>query len=215
MNKFNLSLIQWSLLIIRLSKVIRFFDFVLSLVGLVILAPIFIVLAVWIKIDSMGPVFYKQIRVGQNGKDFGLFKFRSMVVDADKKGLITVGGRDPRITRSGYFIRKYKLDELPQLINVLLGDMSLVGPRPEVRKYVELYTDEQQKVLSAKPGITDYASIEYMDENEILGKSSDPEKTYIEEIMPEKIKYNMKYINNKSLFEYFKIILLTVLKIVR
>ena len=194
---------------------IRFFDFVLSLVGLVILAPIFIVLAVWIKIDSMGPVFYKQIRVGQNGKDFGLFKFRSMVVDADKKGLITVGGRDPRITRSGYFIRKYKLDELPQLINVLLGDMSLVGPRPEVRKYVEFYTDEQQKVLSVKPGITDYASIEYMDENEILGKSNDPEKTYIEEIMPEKIKYNMKYINNKNLFEYFNIIFLTVLKIVR
>ncbi|WP_049374680.1 sugar transferase [Haemophilus influenzae] len=194
---------------------IRFFDFILSLVGLVVLALIFIVLAIWIKIDSKGPVFYKQVRVGQNGIDFGLFKFRSMVVDADKKGLITVGGRDPRITRSGYFIRKYKLDELPQLINVLLGDMSLVGPRPEVRKYVDLYTDEQQKVLSVKPGITDYASIEYMDENEILGKSSDPEKTYIEEIMPEKIKYNMKYINNKNLFEYFKIILLTVLKIVR
>ena len=194
---------------------IRFFDFILSLVGLVVLAPIFIVLAIWIKTDSKGPVFYKQVRVGQNGIDFGLFKFRSMVVDADKKGLITVGGRDPRITRSGYFIRKYKLDELPQLINVLLGDMSLVGPRPEVRKYVELYTDEQQKVLSAKPGITDYASIEYMDENEILGKSNDPEKTYIEEIMPEKIKYNMKYINNKNLFEYFKIIFLTVLKIVR
>ena len=215
MNKFNLSLIQWSLLIIRLSKVIRFFDFVLSLVGLVILAPIFIVLAVWIKIDSVGPVFYKQIRVGQNGKDFGLFKFRSMVVDADKKGLITVGGRDPRITRSGYFIRKYKLDELPQLINVLVGDMSLVGPRPEVRKYVELYDDDQNKVLSVKPGITDYASIEYMDENEILGKSTDPEKTYIEEIMPEKIKYNMKYIKNRSLIEYFKIIFLTVLKIIR
>ena len=194
---------------------IRFFDFILSLVGLVVLAPIFIVLAIWIKIDSKGPVFYKQVRVGQNGIDFGLFKFRSMVVDADKKGLITVGGRDPRITRSGYFIRKYKLDELPQLINVLVGDMSLVGPRPEVRKYVDLYTDEQQKVLSVKPGITDYASIEYMDENEILGKSSDPEKTYIEDIMPEKIKYNMKYINNKNLFEYFKIILLTVLKIVR
>lgn len=215
MNKFNLSLIQWSLLIIRLNKVIRFFDFVLSLVGLVILAPVFIVLAVWIKIDSVGPVFYKQIRVGQNGKDFGLFKFRSMVVDADKKGLITVGGRDPRITRSGYFIRKYKLDELPQLINVLVGDMSLVGPRPEVRKYVELYDDEQNKVLSVKPGITDYASIEYMDENEILGKSKDPEKTYIEEIMPEKIKYNMKYIKNRSLIEYFKIIFLTVLKIIR
>ena len=194
---------------------IRFFDFILSLVGLVVLAPIFIVLVIWIKIDSKGPVFYKQVRVGQNGIDFGLFKFRSMVVGADKKGLITVGGRDPRITRSGYFIRKYKLDELPQLINVLVGDMSLVGPRPEVRKYVDLYTDEQQKVLSVKPGITDYASIEYMDENEILGKSNDPEKTYIEEIMPEKIKYNMKYIQNKNLFEYFKIILLTVLKIVR
>lgn len=194
---------------------IRFFDFILGLVGLVVLAPIFIVLAIWIKTDSKGPVFYKQVRVGQNGINFGLFKFRSMVVDADKKGLITVGGRDPRITRSGYFIRKYKLDELPQLINVLVGDMSLVGPRPEVRKYVNLYTDEQQKVLSAKPGITDYASIEYMDENEILGKSSDPEKTYIEDIMPEKIKYNMKYINNKNLFEYFKIIFLTVLKIVR
>ena len=194
---------------------IRFFDFILGLVGLVVLAPIFIMLAIWIKIDSKGPVFYKQVRVGQNGIDFGLFKFRSMVVDADKKGLITVGGRDPRITRSGYFIRKYKLDELPQLINVLLGDMSLVGPRPEVRKYVELYTDEQQKVLSVKPGITDYASIEYMDENEILGKSSDPEKTYIEEIMSEKIKYNMKYIQNKSLMEYFKIIFLTILKIIR
>ena len=194
---------------------IRFFDFILSLVGLVVLAPIFIVLAIWIKIDSKGPVFYKQVRVGQNGIDFGLFKFRSMVVDADKKGLITVGGRDPRITRSGYFIRKYKLDELPQLINVLVGDMSLVGPRPEVRKYVNLYTDEQQKVLSVKPGITDYASIEYMDENEILGKSNDPEKTYIEEIMPEKIKYNMKYIQNKNVSEYFKIIFLTLLKIVR
>ena len=194
---------------------IRFFDFILSLVGLVVLAPIFIVLAIWIKTDSKGPVFYKQVRVGQNSIDFGLFKFRSMVVDADKKGLITVGGRDPRITRSGYFIRKYKLDELPQLINVLVGDMSLVGPRPEVRKYVDLYTDEQQKVLSVKPGITDYASIEYMDENEILGKSSDPEKTYIEEIMPEKIKYNMKYIQNKNVSEYFKIIFLTLLKIVR
>ena len=194
---------------------IRFFDFILSLVGLVVLAPIFIVLAIWIKIDSTGPVFYKQVRIGQNGIDFGLFKFRSMVVDADKKGLITVGGRDPRITRSGYFIRKYKLDELPQLINVLVGDMSLVGPRPEVRKYVDLYTDEQQKVLSVKPGITDYASIEYMDENEILGKSNDPEKTYIEEIMPEKIKYNMKYIQNKNVSEYFKIIFLTLLKIVR
>ncbi|MCQ9121678.1 sugar transferase [Rodentibacter pneumotropicus] len=201
--------------IIRLNKVTRFFDFILSLIGLVVLAPIFFILAIWIKTDSSGPVFYKQIRVGKNGKDFSLFKFRSMVVDAEKKGLITVGGRDPRITRSGYFIRKYKLDELPQLMNVLVGDMSLVGPRPEVRKYVDLYNEEQQKILSVQPGITDYASIEYMDENEILGKSDDPEKTYIEEIMSEKIKYNMKYIQNKSLIEYFKIIFLTVLKIIR
>ncbi|BFU60219.1 MULTISPECIES: sugar transferase [Rodentibacter] len=194
---------------------IRFFDFILSLIGLIIFSPIFIILVIWIKLDSKGPIFYKQIRIGLYGKEFELFKFRSMVMDADKKGLITVGGCDPRVTRSGYFIRKYKLDELPQLINVLVGDMSLVGPRPEVRKYVELYNNEQRKVLSIKPGITDYASIEYMDENEILGKSNDPEKIYIEKIMPEKIKYNMKYIQNKNLFEYFKIIFLTMLKIIR
>ena len=138
-----------------------------------------------------------------------------MRVGSDAKGLITVGGRDPRITRSGYFIRKYKIDELPQLWNVLKGDMSLVGPRPEVEKYVNLYTPEQRKVLSVRPGITDYASIEYVDENEILSKSDDPDKTYIEEIMPDKIRYNMKYINNRSIAEYFKIIFLTAFKIIR
>lgn len=193
----------------------RFFDVIISFIGLIILLPIFFFIAIWIKCDSKGPIFYKQVRVGKNGVDFYLYKFRSMRVGADKKGLITVGGRDPRITYSGYFIRKYKIDELPQLLNVLKGDMSIVGPRPEVRKYVDLYTDEQRLVLSIRPGITDYASIEYIDENEILGKSSDPEKTYIEDIMPEKIKYNMKYINNKTLFEYFKIIFLTGLKIFR
>ena len=134
---------------------------------------------------------------------------------ADKSGLITVGGRDPRVTRSGYYIRKYKLDELAQLINVFLGDMSLVGPRPEVRKYVDMYTDEQRKVLSVRPGITDYASIEYMDENVLLEKSADPDKTYVEEILPAKIKLNMRYIENKSVKEYFKIIFLTIVKIVR
>lgn len=192
---------------------IRLFDFLFSILGLVILSPLFAIVAIWIKFDSSGPVFYKQIRVGKDNKDFRLFKFRSMVTDAENKGLITVGGRDPRVTRSGYFIRKYKLDELPQLINVLIGEMSLVGPRPEVRKYVDLYDEEQRKVLSVKPGITDYASIEYIDENELLAKSDDPERTYIDIIIPEKIRYNMKYIENSSVKEYFKIIFLTVLKI--
>lgn len=191
---------------------IRLFDIFFSLVGMIILSPLFLILSIWIKFDSSGPVFYKQIRVGKDNNDFKLFKFRSMVIDADKKGLITVGGRDPRITRSGYFIRKYKLDELPQLINVFKGDMSLVGPRPEVRRYVNMYDETQQKVLTVRPGVTDYASIEYIDENEILGKAENPEKIYIEKIMPRKIKLNMKYIDNKSLSEYFKIIFLTIKK---
>ena len=194
---------------------IRFFDFLFTILGLIILSPLFLIVAIWIMLDSSGPVFYKQTRVGRNNKDFKLLKFRSMVTDADKKGLITVGGRDPRVTQSGYFIRKYKLDELPQLLNVLIGDMSLVGPRPEVRKYVDLYNETQRKVLSVKPGITDYASIEYIDENEILGRAENPEKVYIEQIMPEKIVYNMKYIQNRSVKEYFKIIFLTLGKIVK
>ena len=194
---------------------IRFFDFFFTVLGLIILSPLFLIVAIWIKLDANGPVFYKQTRVGRNNKDFKLLKFRSMVTDADKKGLITVGGRDPRVTRSGYFIRKYKLDELPQLINVLKNDMSLVGPRPEVRKYVDLYNEIQRMVLSVKPGITDYASIEYIDENEILGKAENPEKVYIDQIMPEKILYNMKYIQNRSVKEYFKIIFLTIGKIVK
>lgn len=193
----------------------RIFDIVASGLGLIILSLLFLVLAIWIKLDSKGPVFYRQVRVGKNNKDFRIFKFRSMVVNADKGSLITVGGRDSRVTRSGYYIRKYKLDELAQLINVFNGDMSLVGPRPEVRKYVDLYTEEQKKVLSVRPGITDYASIEYMDENVLLEKSSDPDETYIEEIMPAKIKLNMKYINNQTLVEYFKLIFLTLFKIVR
>lgn len=194
---------------------IRLFDILFSCIGLISLSPLFVVVAIWIKLDSIGPVFYRQIRVGKNDKDFRIFKFRSMRVGSDTKGLITVGGKDMRVTRAGYFLRKYKVDELPQLLNVFVGDMSLVGPRPEVRKYVDLYTPEQLKVLSVRPGITDYASVEYVDENEILGAAEDSERTYIEQILPDKIRYNMKYINHQTLGEYFKIIWLTFLSIFR
>jgi lipopolysaccharide/colanic/teichoic acid biosynthesis glycosyltransferase len=193
---------------------IRFFDLLFSLVGLVLLSPLLIIVYVFIILESKGSGFYTQQRVGLNGIDFKLFKFRSMAVGSDKKGLITIGGNDVRITKTGLFIRKFKIDELPQLFNVLIGDMSLVGPRPEVRKYVDLYTEEQRRVLDVKPGVTDYASIEYADENEILGLASDPDKTYIQEIMPAKIELNIKYIENKNLKEYFKIIFLTFYKIV-
>lgn len=194
---------------------IRFCDIVLSCLGLLLLSPLFVVVAVWIVIDNPGPVFYRQQRVGKDGKDFGLLKFRSMRVGADKSSLITIGEHDSRITRAGYYIRKYKLDELPQLWNVLVGDMSLVGPRPEVRKYVDMYTDEQRLVLSVRPGITDYASIEYIDENRILAQAEDPDRTYIEEIMPAKIAMNMRYIEHQTLGEYLKIIFLTFAKIIR
>lgn len=194
---------------------IRLCDILFSLFGLIVLGPLFLIVALWIVLDNPGPVFYRQQRVGKDGKDFGLLKFRSMRVGADKMSLITVGDRDPRVTRAGYYIRKYKLDELPQLWNVLTGDMSLVGPRPEVRRYVELYTDEQRRVLAVRPGITDYASIEYIDENRLLAEAADPDKTYIEQIMPAKIQLNMRYIEHQTLGEYFRIIRLTLFKIIR
>lgn len=194
---------------------IRFCDIIFSLVGLLILSPLFLIVALWIIIDDPGPVFYRQQRVGKGGKDFYLLKFRSMRMGADKMSLITIGERDPRVTRAGFYIRKYKLDELPQLWNVLVGDMSLVGPRPEVRKYVDTYTPEQWLALSVRPGITDYASIEYIDENRLLAQSANPDKTYIEEIIPAKIALNMRYINHQTLGEYFKIIFLTFYRIVR
>lgn len=193
---------------------IRFLDFIFSLLGIILLSPIFLLLYVVIRLESRGGGFYRQLRVGRDNKDFHVYKFRSMRIGADKQGLITVGGRDPRITRIGYFIRRYKLDELPQLFNVLKGEMSLVGPRPEVRKYVEMYTDDQRKVLSVRPGITDYASIEYVDENSILGQAADADRAYVEQILPDKIKYNMKYIDHCSVKEYFKIIFLTIWSIV-
>ena len=191
------------------SFMIRFLDISLSLLGLVILAPVFVLIAIRIKIDSRGTVFFRQIRVGKNGKDFKLFKFRTMRLDADRGGLLTVGGRDSRITPVGYYLRKYKIDELPQLWNVLVGEMSLVGPRPEVRKYVNFYTEDQRKILEVRPGITDLASIKYKYENEILSKSGDAEHTYISQIMPDKIKLNMDYINNPGVLKYFQIIVKT------
>ena len=193
----------------------RLCDIVFSFFGLLFLSPLFLIVALWIVIDDPGPVFYRQQRVGRHNKDFGLLKFRSMRVGADKMSLITIGDRDPRVTRAGYYIRKFKLDELPQLWNVLIGDMSLVGPRPEVRRYVDLYTEKQRQVLSVRPGITDYASIEYIDENKLLAQAADPDKTYIEEIMPAKIELNRRYINNPTLGQYFKIIFLTIAKIIR
>ena len=193
----------------------RFFDILFSALALVILLPLWLIVALAIAIESRGGVFYRQVRVGHGNQDFKLYKFRTMRVGSDKKGLITVGGHDNRITKVGYFLRKYKIDEFPQLINVLKGDMSLVGPRPEVRKYVEMYSPEQMKVLSIRPGITDYASIEYVNENEVLGASDDPEKTYIEEVMPAKLELNLKYIQNHSLSEYFKIIFKTFMAILK
>ena len=176
----------------------RLFDIVASGLGLIVLSPLFLVLAIWIKLDSKGPVFYRQVRVGYKNKDFRIFKFRSMRVGSDKGSLVTIGGHDPRVTRSGYFIRKFKFDELPQLINVFLGDMSLVGPRPEVRHYVDYWTPEQMHVLDVRPGITDPASIKFRNENELMEKAEDPEKYYIEVIMQEKIKLYLEYVEKHS-----------------
>jgi len=189
---------------------IRFFDIAFSLFGLCLLSPFFAIISILIKIDSAGPVFYRQLRVGKGGIDFYLFKFRSMFVESEKKGLLTVGARDTRITPFGYFIRKYKLDELPQLYNVLVGEMSLVGPRPELRKYVDLYSFEEREVLSIRPGITDNASILFKNENELLGKVKNSEEYYIKTIMPEKIKLNMLYIKDQSIYQYFRIIFKTI-----
>lgn len=178
----------------------RIFDVIASGLGLIVLSPLFLILAIWIKLDSKGPVFYRQVRVGYKNKDFRIFKFRSMRVGADKGSLVTIGGHDPRVTRSGYFIRKFKFDELPQLINVFLGDMSLVGPRPEVRHYVDYWTSEQMHVLDVRPGITDPASIKFRNENELMEKAEDPEKYYIEVIMQEKIKLYLEYVEKHSFF---------------
>lgn len=193
----------------------RIFDIVASGIGILILSPVFVVISVWIKLDSTGSVFYRQIRVGRNNVDFKLFKFRSMRVGADKKGLLTVGDRDTRVTRFGYYLRKYKLDELPQLINVFIGDMSLVGPRPEVRKYVDLYTEKQMCILNVRPGITDMASIRYRNETVLLEQAEDPETYYREIIMQDKLKINEKYIVNSSFWIDLGIIFKTIIAVVK
>ena len=192
----------------------RIFDIILSLFGLIILLPFMLIIAIFIKLDSKGPIFFRQVRVTKGGKEFKIFKYRTMKVGSDKYSQITVG-KDGRITKIGSFLRKYKLDEIPQLINVFIGDMSLVGPRPEVPKYVALYTDEQKEILKVRAGITDYASIEFSDENNLLALEEDSEKAYIEKIMPKKIELNKKYLSEISILADIKIILLTIKKILK
>ncbi|MCC6385665.1 MAG: sugar transferase [Bacteroidia bacterium] len=192
----------------------RTFDFLTSLVLLILFSPLLLLISVLISVDSRGKVFFIQQRVGLNNIEFGIIKFRTMHSGAEAKGQLTVSHRDPRITRIGYFLRKYKFDELPQLVNVLKGDMSLVGPRPEVRKYVDFYQKEQLKVLSVRPGITDYASIEYADENERLAASLNPEQEYIESIMPAKLQINLRYIEEQSFLTDLRILFLTLIRIV-
>ena len=192
----------------------RIFDIISSLFGLILLSPFMIIIAILIKLDSKGPIFFKQVRVTKNGREFKIFKYRTMKIGSDKYSQITVG-KDSRITKVGDFLRKYKLDEIPQLINVLIGDMSLVGPRPEVPRYVALYTEEQREILKVRAGITDYASIEFSNENDILANETDPEKAYIEKIMPRKIELNKKYLSEISVMTDIKIILLTIKKILK
>jgi lipopolysaccharide/colanic/teichoic acid biosynthesis glycosyltransferase len=192
----------------------RLFDIFFSITGIICSSPVLLVVWILIRLESKGPAIFRQMRVGLNNSDFVLYKFRSMYLQSEKSGQLTVGMRDQRITKVGYYIRKYKLDELPQLFNVLNGSMSIVGPRPELRKYVNCYNSEQMRVLSVKPGITDYASLKYHKENELLGKSANPEKEYIEVIMPDKLTLNLKYINNKSLIGDTFIIIQTIVKII-
>lgn len=190
----------------------RIFDFLLSLIGIIIISPILIIVSILIKLDSKGNILFLQKRVGRYGKEFNIYKFRTMVSDAEKLGKQITVGNDSRITKVGAFLRKYKIDELPQLFNVLKGDMSLVGPRPEVPRYVKLYNDEQKKVLNVRPGITDMASLRYKDENEILGKVDNPEEYYINVIMKDKLELNLEYIEKSNIFFDLYLIIKTVIK---
>ena len=194
---------------------IRFFDIVISLILLIILSPIFLLIFIVIKLDSKGSVIFRQERVGLNNTNFIMYKFRSMQMNTQKKSSLTLGDKDDRITGAGTFLRKWKLDELPQLWNVLIGDMSMVGPRPELRKYVDYYTPSEMEILSVKPGITDIASLKYRDEAAILGTQTDPETYYIKKILPEKIQLNKIYFQKKNLQNYFWILFNTILSIIK
>jgi lipopolysaccharide/colanic/teichoic acid biosynthesis glycosyltransferase len=191
----------------------RIFDICFALLGLLILLPVFMLIAIWIKLGSKGPVFFKQQRIGKGQQPFYILKFRTMIVDAERLGKQITVGKDPRITRSGHLLRKYKLDELPQLVNVLLGQMSFVGPRPEVPYYVNYYNEQQKAVLSIRPGITDWASIKYRDENALLNSAEQPETLYIEKIMPDKLNINLQYLQSASLKKDIQIIFQTLHKI--
>jgi lipopolysaccharide/colanic/teichoic acid biosynthesis glycosyltransferase len=192
----------------------RIVEFFVALTALIILLPLFVLIALGILMDSTGGVFFSQKRVGKNNSDFTIYKFRTMVPGASKSGLLTTGHTDQRVTRFGTLLRNYKLDELPQLYNILTGDMSFVGPRPEVRKYVSLYTPEQRKVLTVRPGLTDYASLEYINEGAMLASRDDPEKAYVENIMPAKLALNLKYLEEKSPGTDLRIILKTIKRLV-
>jgi lipopolysaccharide/colanic/teichoic acid biosynthesis glycosyltransferase len=199
---------------VKSSATKRVFDILLSLTGIGLLLPFSILIAFFIIVDSRGGVFFVQTRVGQDNRDFRLFKFRTMKVNSDKGLNLTVGNKDSRITRAGRILRKFKLDELPQLINVLIGDMSIVGPRPEVRKYVDMYNAEQMQILKMKPGLTDYASIKYRNENEVLEKAEDPEEFYIREVMPEKLKLNALYMKKQSIILDIRLIFQTAYAVI-
>lgn len=193
----------------------RIFDFTASLLGIIVLCPFLLLIAILIKIDSKGPVLFRQVRVGKHGKKFKILKFRTMIADTEEKGMQITVGNDYRITKLGHFLRKFKIDELPQLINVMIGDMSFVGPRPEVPRYVAIYDERQRDVLKLRPGITDLASIEYRDENTLLAESNDPEKTYIDSILPKKIELNMEYLEKMSIIYDFRLILKTILVVLK
>lgn len=192
----------------------RGFDFIFALLGLILIFPVLIIIAILIKLDSKGPILFVQERVGQHNKTFNIYKFRTMYVKSQKKGLLTIGDNDARVTKVGYFLRKYKIDEFPQLLNIIKGDMSFVGPRPELRYYVNFYSPEDLIIFKLKPGITGLASLEYRNEVELLKKADDPERYFINTIIPDKLRYNKLYLKKRNFFFDLKLILKTIYRVI-